>query len=101
MVYLSYYEQYPIYEPAEGGYYYAGLELIESERLSKRQAKKLFDERAKKLLEETNDDPYPWMMGNPLYGRQMTRGSKYIGDGAYYCIEKRQGMHEKGWEPYC
>lgn len=101
MVYLSYYEQYPIYEPAEGGYYYAGLELMESERLSKRQAKKLFDERAKEMLEETKDDPYPWMMGNPLFGRQMTKGSKYIGDGAYYCIEKRQGMHEKGWEPYC
>ena len=53
MVFLSYYEEYPIYEPAEGGYYYAGLELMESERLSKRQAKKLFDERAKEMLEET------------------------------------------------
>ena len=24
MYYLTYYEEYPIYEPAEGGYYYAG-----------------------------------------------------------------------------
>ena len=40
MIYLSYYEEYPIYEPAEGGYYYSGAELVESERLSKRAAKK-------------------------------------------------------------
>lgn len=24
MVYLTHYSEYPIYEPAEGGYYYAG-----------------------------------------------------------------------------
>ena len=100
MVYLSYYEAYPIYEPAEGGYYYAGLELVESERLSKRQAKKKFDELAKQMMEETKDDKYPWKMGNLMFGRQMSKFGKYIGEGAYYCIEKRQGMHERGWQPY-
>ena len=40
MVWLSYYEEYPIYEPAEGGYYYEGLALVKTERLSKRAAKK-------------------------------------------------------------
>lgn len=34
MRYLSYYREYPIYEPAEGGYYYAGNQLVKSERLS-------------------------------------------------------------------
>ena len=30
MVYLTHYTEYPIYEPAEGGYYYAGNEAFES-----------------------------------------------------------------------
>lgn len=32
MRYISYYEEYPIYEPAEGGYYYPGNRLIDSKR---------------------------------------------------------------------
>lgn len=41
MRYISHYEEYPIYEPAEGGYYYAGNQIVESERKSKRQCKKI------------------------------------------------------------
>lgn len=96
MVYLSYYEEYPIYEPAEGGYYYSGLELVESERLSKRQAKKLFDEKAKEKMNDGN-----WMRCNPKFGRSMIMKSKYIGEGACFCIERRQGMHERGKVTYC
>ena len=29
MYYLTYYEEYPIYEPAEGGYYYSGCNAVE------------------------------------------------------------------------
>ena len=32
MRYISHYEEYPIYEPAEGGYYYPGNQLVASER---------------------------------------------------------------------
>ena len=28
--YVSYYEAFPIFEPAEGGYYYEGRQLIDS-----------------------------------------------------------------------
>ena len=28
MYYLTYYEEYPIYEPAEGGYYYSGCNAV-------------------------------------------------------------------------
>ena len=96
MVYLSYYEEYPIYEPAEGGYCYSGLELVESERLSKHQAKKLFDEKAKELMNEGN-----WMRCNPKFGRSMIMTSKYVGEGARFCIERRQGMYKRGRVPYC
>ena len=31
MRYISHYEEYPIYEPAEGGYYYPGNQLVAME----------------------------------------------------------------------
>ena len=40
MRYISHYEEYPIYEPAEGGYYYSGNQLVTTERKSKRACKK-------------------------------------------------------------
>ena len=30
MYYVTTYSRYPIYVPAEGGYYYSGIEMIES-----------------------------------------------------------------------
>lgn len=44
MRYLSYYHEYPIHESAEGGYYYAGNELVSTKRLSKRQCKKKLEQ---------------------------------------------------------
>ena len=43
MRYISHYEEYLIYEPAEGGYYYPGNQLVASERKSKRQCRKDFE----------------------------------------------------------
>jgi hypothetical protein len=99
MVWLSHYEEYPIYEPAEGGYYYSGLALVKTERLSKRAAKRKFDEMAKQLIEESKNEPYPWCESS-YFGRQLVRGSKYIGEGAFICIERKKGIHESGWKPY-
>ena len=53
------------------------------------------------LIKETENDDYPWDMSDIKYGRHMFKGSKYIGDGAYICIERKKGMHTKGYEPYC
>ena len=50
MVYVTHYEEYPLYEAAEGGYYYAGIQMVESERMSKRAAKKLFKELWKQAI---------------------------------------------------
>lgn len=52
MRYLSYYKEYPIYEPAEGGYYYAGNQLVKSERLSKRQCRRKFEKTWQECQEE-------------------------------------------------
>ena len=114
MVYVIHYEEYPIFEPAEGGYYYAGIQMVESERLSKRAAKKLFKELWKQAKEENlemygEEEPardvndsriYPWFY--LCYDTPMIRkNSCYIGEGEFYIIERKQGKHEKGYEPYC
>ncbi len=96
MVYLSHYSRYPIFEPAEGGYYYSGVSLVESERLSKRQAKKNLLEIAKEASED--------VFGEWKYlpnSRMVTEVSKYIGEGDFYVIEKHKGSYIKGYEPYC
>ena len=105
MVYLTHYEQYPIYEPAEGGYYYAGNQITEYERLSLRQAKK----QLKNLWEEAQrenenlDEKYKWHMTLPWRNErsQLVRFSKYIGEGESYVIERKLGSQTRGWEPYC
>ena len=38
--YVTYYEEYPIYEPAEGRYYYPGNEVVSYKKLSHNQTKK-------------------------------------------------------------
>lgn len=92
MVYLSHYTEYPIYEPAEGGYYYAGVQLETSERLSKRQAKM----QLKKLADECSDGNWYFNGANIL-----RRSSKYIGDEEFYCIERRCGSHVSGVVTFC
>ena len=50
MVYLTHYKEYPIYEPAEGGYYYAGNEANEYYRLNSiKQAKRKLAKMRKEL----------------------------------------------------
>ena len=91
MVYLTHYEEYPIYEPAEGGYYYAGRQAVEYCRLnSEKQAKRKLA-KMRKELEENGfivDDDRAY-----LY-------SKYIGEGESWRIEKVLGSHESGRQIY-
>ena len=111
MVYVTHYEEYPIYEPAEGGYYYAGIQMVKSERMSKHAAKKLF----KKIWEEVKQDnlneygeeepesgqgKYPWIYC--CYNQPtIKKYGRYIGEGEYFVIERKQGKDVKGYEPYC
>lgn len=116
MRFISHYEEYPIYEPAEGGYYYSGNQLVASERKSKRQCRKNFEEIWQDCLKENEQNRfvgndydewdkiidrlhvYPWVRANANY---IYRKGDLIGDGESYTIERRQGSQEKGWEPYC
>lgn len=96
MVYLTHYSEYPIYEPAEGGYYYAGRHADAYYRLnSVKQAKRKL-EKFRKELEE--DGFVVRIDGNNCY---VYKHSRYIGDGESWIIEKVYGSHEQGYEPYC
>lgn len=100
MVYLSYYEEYPIYEPAEGGYYYAGNSLIKSERMSERQAKKRLAEIWADAQKQNEMLPAieRWAMSSDHRG--IYRSSMYIGEGESVIIERHKGSEERGWQPY-
>lgn len=111
MVYLTYYEEYPIYEPAEGGYYYSGNQVVSYERLSKRAAKKKLKQLYNKLKADNSepDSRYPgapilrgsyndWMMIN---NNRLVRHSSYIGQGMSYVIERKLGSETMGRVPYC
>ena len=101
MRYLTHYEEYPIYEPAEGGYYYSGNQATETERLSKRKAKAEMKRLWEEAQEENKDMPerHRWNLSRD--GNTLWRSSKYIGEGESYVIERKFGSQKRGWVPYC
>ena len=91
MVYLTHYAEYPLYEPAEGGYYYAGNAAYEYFRLnSVKQAKRKLAKIKKELEAE----------GFIVYEDRAYLTSKYIGEGESWIIEKVYGSHESGKQIY-
>lgn len=93
--YVSYYEEYPIYEPAEGGYYYAGNVLQFTHRVgSLKKARKLL----KKYIEDAEQyhRPYDYIGKNYAY----KDGGDYIGRGRELRIETVPGRRERGYVPY-
>ena len=109
MRYLTHYEEYPIYEAAEGGYYYAGNQVVESERMSKRKAKKQLmeiwamcdeeNEENRKWEERTGQQFDYWVLSSDR--NSIWKSSWRIGDGESYVIEKNLGSETEGWHPYC
>lgn len=91
MVYLTHYQEYPIYEPAEGGYYYAGNEAYEHYRfLTKWGAKRHLAKMRKELEEE----------GFIVNEYRACLPSKYVGEGESWVIEKAYGSHNEGKQIY-
>lgn len=93
MVYLTHYTEYPIYEPAEGGYYYAGREADTFYRLNSiKQAKRKLAKFQKELEEDgfvvLEDRAYAYLP------------SRYIGEGEQWVVEKVYGSQNSGWRPY-
>lgn len=100
--YVTCYSQYPIFEPAEGGYYYEGT-TIEwyTPTKSLRRARKLL----KRAVEEYYKEEGFWSEeveeGIRDTANHFYHVSKYIGDGMEWHIETKLGRHEHGYKPYC
>ena len=111
MRYLSHYQEYPIFEPAEGGYYYAGNQVIESERMSKRKCRREFEKIWKECQKENKEEGFEenadWLAVGRVYGihrwgdNYICRESGYVGKGESYIIERKRGSQTKGRQPYC
>ena len=91
MVYLTHYEEYPIYEPAEGGYYYAGNSAMEKYTFRTKLGAK---RQLAKMQAELEED------GFVVYDDKAIRYSKYIGEGESWRIERKYGSHESGRQIY-
>lgn len=105
MFYVSYIEEYPIYEPAEGGYYYAG----ESVRMCRafhdwEKANRFYQKLKLWFLDEYSYDSSRLVVrdyggcGKYVNPCVCYRG-KYIGEGARIQITRKEPV-EKGWVPY-
>ena len=103
MRYVTHYKEYPIYEPAEGGYYYAGNEVSDCWKLSKRAAKKMIREIYKELITENESDyhGYPLIFMSDDGNRVEIIKSGYIGDTESWVIERKLGSQRCGRVPYC
>lgn len=91
MVYLTHYQEYPIYEPAEGGYYYAGNEAYEYHRFFTKWGAKRHLAKMRAELE---------MEGFIVYDNRAYLRSKYIGEGESWVIERTYGSHNSGKQIY-
>ena len=90
--YVTYYAEYPIFEPAEGGYYYPGRDAIWSEGFeTKEEAEQFLDN----FIREDGEDWEKYTDGYILHG-------KYIGEDQLAVIEANNEylMRVAGYEPY-
>lgn len=100
--YITEYRQYPIYEPAEGGYYYEGTEMVQYTRTNNIK-------RARKLLKKMVTEYYECegiltpdaVEGISTLGNHHYHSTRYVGEGMEWHIETKLGKNEHGWRPYC
>lgn len=93
--YVSVYHNYPIYEAAEGGYYYTGTELYEYSNPFTTLA-----EARKELKIKAEELEYENKYGLNQYVDADYIRSKYVGDGSFVIIEKTIGSEIAGRHPY-
>lgn len=107
------YQRYPIFEPAEGGYYYEGREP-DVHPYEKFDTKQEASEALKKLVKKENeslteiddgrgDSNEGYLVISPNGVNAYSINHKYISDGYDFYVEpiNRRGRHRKGRVSYC
>jgi len=99
------YKNYPIYEPAEGGYYYNGREI--NGVLGKFDTREQAIEALGKHINQLNDgidQNTEWYAVQSIDGdRAFTTNHNYYGEGYYWEVEpiNRKGRAAQGQQVYC
>ena len=99
--YVTLYSLYPIYEPAEGGYYYNGTYMVHSYGFQTfRKARKFLSMRYKECFEKDHfTNGWICMNNHKYFGVYNENG--YIGEGYFWQLERKQGISLSGYTPYC
>lgn len=108
--YVTAVAEYPIYEPAEGGYYYTGTEIVWQRTFqNRRKAKRFFNKTAREFKAEFEEEVaprgyLPYRNSVNRYNRDgaymvMTHNTQYIGQG-HRLIMRNRPFVESGWVPY-
>lgn len=106
MYYVSYITEYPIYEPAEGGYYYAGTQIQMCREFSSwKKANRFFQKCRKEFLEmhegeEDRINDATWGGVGKHVNPAVYYFSRYIGEGESVELTRKKPV-EHGWTPYC
>ena len=99
------YERFPIYEPAEGGYYYEGREadripwaVYDTKEEAISGLRKIVDENNDNITRE--DEGFLCISSNGVNAYSINH--KYIGDGYDWYVEpiNRRCRHRKRYVPY-
>lgn len=108
MWYVTTMAEYPIYEPAEGGYYYAGTEIVEERQFNTwRKAKQFYNKTRKEFIEYFGEPSDVCMPRHNYHGkvwdsrshRGIYHSTGYIGEGHELTIT-RKPRKERGYVPY-
>lgn len=99
MYYVTFYCEYPIYEPAEGGYYYTGIQVESSHKCQTwRKAKQTLRRLYKEYVGDGNVNEPGWFENDSK--QHFGWHGKYIGEGWYVKLERSQGEDICSWHPY-
>ena len=98
--YVTTYYCYPIYEKAEGGYYYSGSEIDKTYAFNDRKKAIRY---INKLYRKHKAEPLPdrWTFHTNADNTCFGADGYYIGDGWFVKLERKLGSCVHGYEPYC
>lgn len=98
--YVTAIEEYPIYEPAEGGYYYTGTTIVwERVFQNRRKAKRYFNRCAKEFTYEFSTYGSLSRYDRDGCYMQIEHHTRYIGEGHRLRMSNRP-YEERGYTPY-
>lgn len=110
MWYVTLLEEYPIYEPAEGGYYYAGTSIADCRVFqSRRKARQFYNKVREEFIAEFGEPTDVCIPGRNYHGRVwefnwsncpgIAHSTGFVGEGHELTLT-RKPRKERGYVSY-